>query len=65
MTPCRSNRTDTPTEYAAWLASLKARIREARVRASLAVNSELIGLYRESMQKRGVPHAVAARQTSL
>jgi predicted nuclease of restriction endonuclease-like (RecB) superfamily len=39
------DRTDTPTGYGTWLASLKARIREARVRASLAVNSELIGLY--------------------
>jgi predicted nuclease of restriction endonuclease-like (RecB) superfamily len=31
--------------YAVWLADLKTRIREARLRAALAVNSELIGLY--------------------
>jgi hypothetical protein len=36
-------RTDTPAGYNAWLAELKNRIREARLRASLAV--ELIGLY--------------------
>ena len=35
----------TPTGYANWLAELKIRIRETRVRAALAVNSELIGLY--------------------
>ena len=34
-----------PADYPAWLADLKARIRDARLRASLAVNSELIGLY--------------------
>jgi predicted nuclease of restriction endonuclease-like (RecB) superfamily len=34
-----------PAGYAAWLADLKARIRETRLRAALAVNSELIGLY--------------------
>lgn len=36
---------DLPAGYAEWLAELKARIREARVRASLAVNAELIALY--------------------
>ena len=35
----------TPTGYASWLAELKIRIRETRVRAALAVNSELVGLY--------------------
>ena len=35
----------TPTGYATWLAHLKKCIRETRVRAALAVNSELIGLY--------------------
>src|ERR1700722_7689636 len=35
----------TPDGYPAWLADLKTRIRAARLRASLAVNSELIGLY--------------------
>src|SRR3984885_8546234 len=35
----------TPDGYLAWLADLKTRIRAARLRASLAVNSELIGLY--------------------
>jgi predicted nuclease of restriction endonuclease-like (RecB) superfamily len=34
-----------PDGYPAWLADLKVRIRAARLRASLAVNSELIGLY--------------------
>lgn len=34
-----------PDGYPAWLADLKTRIRAARLRASLAVNSELIGLY--------------------
>lgn len=37
--------TDTPAGYNGWLAELKIRIREARLRASLAVNAELIGLY--------------------
>lgn len=32
-------------DYAAWLTSLKAQIRNAHVKASLAVNSELIRLY--------------------
>ena len=35
-----------PVGYAAWLTDLKDRIRDSRVRAALAVNSELIGLYR-------------------
>ena len=35
----------SPTGYASWLAELKIRIRETRVRAALAVNSELVGLY--------------------
>ena len=39
------DRTDTPAGYSAWLAELKTRISEARLRASLAVNAELIGLY--------------------
>jgi predicted nuclease of restriction endonuclease-like (RecB) superfamily len=34
-----------PAGYAVWLADLKARIRETRLRAALAVNSELISLY--------------------
>jgi predicted nuclease of restriction endonuclease-like (RecB) superfamily len=34
-----------PAGYATWLADLKARIRETRLRAALAVNSELICLY--------------------
>jgi predicted nuclease of restriction endonuclease-like (RecB) superfamily len=39
------DRTETPAGYRAWLAELKTRIREARLRASLAVNAELIALY--------------------
>ena len=35
----------SPPSYAGWLTDLKIRIRETRVRAALAVNSELIGLY--------------------
>ena len=38
-------RIDLPAGYSDWLADLKARIRETRLRASLAVNAELIGLY--------------------
>jgi predicted nuclease of restriction endonuclease-like (RecB) superfamily len=34
-----------PTDYAAWLASLKEQIRASRVKASLAVNKELVMLY--------------------
>jgi hypothetical protein len=37
-------RTDTPAGYNAWFPELKNRIRQARLRASLAVNAELIGL---------------------
>lgn len=36
---------ELPEGYHAWLAELKARIRETRLRASFAVNVELIGLY--------------------
>ena len=36
---------ERPAGYAEWLATLKVRIREARLRASLSVNAELIGLY--------------------
>ena len=46
-----------PDGYPAWLADLKTRIREARLRASLAVNSELIGLYwrigRDILERQG------------
>jgi len=35
----------SPAGYATWLAELKARIRETRLRAALAVNSELISMY--------------------
>jgi predicted nuclease of restriction endonuclease-like (RecB) superfamily len=34
-----------PAGYAAWLAELKDRIRETRLRTALTINSELIGLY--------------------
>jgi predicted nuclease of restriction endonuclease-like (RecB) superfamily len=34
-----------PAGYVSWLAELKTRIRETRLRTALAVNSELIGLY--------------------
>ena len=37
--------TGLPAGYADWLAGLKAQIREARLRASLAVNVELVALY--------------------
>lgn len=37
--------TALPAGYKQWLAALKVRIREARLRASLSVNAELIGLY--------------------
>ena len=35
----------TPSNYSAWLESLKTQIRTARVKASLAVNRELVLLY--------------------
>lgn len=34
-----------PADYAAWLLSLKEQIRTSRVKASLAVNKELVMLY--------------------
>ena len=34
-----------PADYATWIAELKAHIRAARLKASLAVNSELVRLY--------------------
>ena len=34
-----------PADYATWLAELKTHIRTARLKAGLAVNSELIRLY--------------------
>jgi predicted nuclease of restriction endonuclease-like (RecB) superfamily len=37
--------TERPVGYGAWLAELKTRIRETRLRVSLSVNAELIGLY--------------------
>jgi predicted nuclease of restriction endonuclease-like (RecB) superfamily len=36
---------EMPAAYGDWLAELKTQIRETRLRASLSVNSELIGLY--------------------
>ena len=36
---------EPPRAYADWLTELKARIREARLRASLSVNTELVALY--------------------
>ena len=39
------DRMDAPAGYRAWLAELKTRIRETRLRASLAVNAKLVGLY--------------------
>jgi predicted nuclease of restriction endonuclease-like (RecB) superfamily len=37
--------TEMPVGYHVWLAELKTRIREARLRVSLSVNAKLIGLY--------------------
>ena len=37
--------TSAPKGYAAWIAEVKARVRTAQMRASLAVNHELIALY--------------------
>lgn len=34
-----------PEGYREWIRDLKARVQEARQRAALAVNSELVGLY--------------------
>lgn len=36
-----------PSDYGPWLAELKARISTVQMRAVLAVNSELVQLYRE------------------
>jgi predicted nuclease of restriction endonuclease-like (RecB) superfamily len=36
---------EMPAAYGEWLAGLKTQIRETRLRASLSVNTELIGLY--------------------
>jgi predicted nuclease of restriction endonuclease-like (RecB) superfamily len=48
----------TPSNYAAWLESLKTQIRTARVKASLAVNRELVLLYwrlgREILARKAV-----------
>ena len=38
--------TRAPKGYAAWIADVKTRVRSAQMRASLAVNHELIALYR-------------------
>ena len=43
--PLIDKRAALPAGYGEWLADLKGRIRQARLRASLAVNAELIGLY--------------------
>ncbi len=36
---------DMPVGYGDWVAGLKTRIRETRLRVSMSVNAELIGLY--------------------
>lgn len=62
---------EPPRGYGAWLAGLKAQIRDARLRAALSVNAELIGLYwrigREILERQqrdgwgtGVVHRLAA-----
>lgn len=40
-----SNTSGMPKGYGSWLAGLKAKIREARLRTALSVNTELMGLY--------------------
>lgn len=40
-----TNITNIDNEYATWLIDLKKRVREAQIRAVVAVNSELIMLY--------------------
>lgn len=49
--------TEIPGGYSDWLAEVKTRIREARLRASLSVNTELIGLYwrigRDILERQG------------
>lgn len=47
----------TPPDYAALLADLKARIGQARMRAALSVNRELIPLY------WSIGRDISARQT--
>ena len=48
--------TPLSTDYAPWLAELKTRIATARLRATLAVNAELIQLYWE------IGHGILERQ---
>jgi predicted nuclease of restriction endonuclease-like (RecB) superfamily len=53
-----------PAGYAAWLADLKTRIRKTRLRAALAVNSELITLYWQighDIRDRQATHGWGAR----
>jgi hypothetical protein len=45
-----------PVEYGPWLKGLKARIQQARTRAALAVNGELVRLYHH------IGSEIAARQ---
>lgn len=51
--------TEPPEGYAGWLAELKSRIQSARLRASLAVNHELVGLYWQ------IGRDILARQAAL
>lgn len=43
--PAPASLTDAPKGYATWIADVKQRVRSAQMRASLAVNHELIALY--------------------
>ncbi len=56
--------TRAPRGYAAWIADVKARVRAAQMRASLAVNRELIALY-WSIGRDLVERRVIARAASL
>jgi hypothetical protein len=52
----RKSTSSLPEGYSRWLDDLMARIRNARLQATLAVNSELIGLYWQ------IGHAILSRQ---
>ena len=45
MTPARKSELALPEGYADWLTQLKGQIAQARQRAALAVNAELVQLY--------------------
>ena len=68
MTPAGNTLLDLPEDYADWLAQFKGQIAQARQRAALAVNAELVRLYgrigRASCNARN-PRAGASRSSTI